>query len=282
MPFSAANRMVSRRLQATHSGGWGFCTGLGTTLRGGMVHERPVDAGEGGLGHAAQGHLETLQPGLPLDRRFDAEAAAARPRTRTRRNRTRPDPPIRGRAWRCVRRCGPDGCTPGRSGRCRGPGASCVVRWLAAARNTSGAEEWEYSSRKWCSTSHTYWMPEAVGQLDLVEGVGDELVLAALVPGPRELVLVEDAELARCPPLSPGTGRWRCRPGCRRGRRRDRAERQHLIDEVVTVGPVAGWPARSRAMVAARLSRRRSSSESLTARSHSRLDHVGAVVAPAR
>jgi len=27
--------------------------------------------------------------------------------------------------------------------------------WLAAARNTSGAEECEYSSRKWCSTSHT-------------------------------------------------------------------------------------------------------------------------------
>jgi len=27
------------------------------------------------------------------------------------------------------------------------------VRWLAAARNTSGAGECEYSSRKWCSTS---------------------------------------------------------------------------------------------------------------------------------
>ena len=26
--------------------------------------------------------------------------------------------------------------------------------FLAAARNTSGAEECEYSSRKWCSTSH--------------------------------------------------------------------------------------------------------------------------------
>ena len=29
------------------------------------------------------------------------------------------------------------------------------VRCEQAARNTSGAEEWEYSSRKWCSTSHT-------------------------------------------------------------------------------------------------------------------------------
>ena len=30
-----------------------------------------------------------------------------------------------------------------------------LVRWLAAARNTSGADEWLYSSRKWCSTSQT-------------------------------------------------------------------------------------------------------------------------------
>ena len=28
-----------------------------------------------------------------------------------------------------------------------------LVRWLAAPRNTSGAGECEYSSRKWCSTS---------------------------------------------------------------------------------------------------------------------------------
>ena len=41
MPFSAASRMVSRRLQATHSGGCGFWTGLGTTLRGGMETYRP-------------------------------------------------------------------------------------------------------------------------------------------------------------------------------------------------------------------------------------------------
>ena len=37
MPFCAASRIVSRREQATHSGGCGFCTGLGITLRGGIV-----------------------------------------------------------------------------------------------------------------------------------------------------------------------------------------------------------------------------------------------------
>ena len=41
MPFSAARRIVSRREHATHSGGWGFWTGLGTTLRGGIVRKRP-------------------------------------------------------------------------------------------------------------------------------------------------------------------------------------------------------------------------------------------------
>ena len=69
------------------------------------------------------------------------------------------------------------------------------MRWLQAARNTSGAEEWLYSSRKWCSTSHTYWMPEPVGELDLLERVLDERLLAGVVPRPAHLVLVEDAEL---------------------------------------------------------------------------------------
>ncbi len=41
MPFSAASRIVSRREQATHSGGCGFCTGLGTTLRGGIDTNLP-------------------------------------------------------------------------------------------------------------------------------------------------------------------------------------------------------------------------------------------------
>ena len=41
IPFSAANRMVSRREHATHKGGCGLCMGLGTTLRGGICTKRP-------------------------------------------------------------------------------------------------------------------------------------------------------------------------------------------------------------------------------------------------
>ena len=36
MPLRAASRIVSRRLQATHSGGCGRWIGYGITLRGGM------------------------------------------------------------------------------------------------------------------------------------------------------------------------------------------------------------------------------------------------------
>ena len=35
------------------------------------------------------------------------------------------------------------------------PSRMRFVRCDTAARNTSGALEWVYSSRKWCSTSHT-------------------------------------------------------------------------------------------------------------------------------
>ncbi len=37
--------------------------------------------------------------------------------------------------------------------------------------------------------------PESVGELDLLERVGDQLELAPLAPGPGQLMLVEDAEL---------------------------------------------------------------------------------------
>src|SRR5437764_770742 len=34
--------MVSRRVQATHTGGWGFWKGFGTTFRGGIVTHSPA------------------------------------------------------------------------------------------------------------------------------------------------------------------------------------------------------------------------------------------------
>src|SRR5579885_2117243 len=46
-PWRAAVRMLSRRLQAIHSGGCGFCFGLGSTLRCGMEKKRPCQPANG-------------------------------------------------------------------------------------------------------------------------------------------------------------------------------------------------------------------------------------------
>ena len=47
IPHCAASRIVSRRLHATHSGGWGFCSGFGTTLRGGICSHLPSQPANG-------------------------------------------------------------------------------------------------------------------------------------------------------------------------------------------------------------------------------------------
>ena len=75
MPFSAASRIVSRRLHATHSGGCGFCTGLGTTLRGGICTNWPSTPVKGVSVMQRSATSRPFEPGLALDRRVDAEAA---------------------------------------------------------------------------------------------------------------------------------------------------------------------------------------------------------------
>src|SRR3954451_2891215 len=92
---------------------------------------------------------------------------------------------------------------------------------------------------------------DAVGQLDLVERIGDQLSLGVLGPRARELVLVEDAEAHRAAIVreaAPTRGRargawpWRPRPARRspraRGRRRRAAARPG--------GPAARRPAPAR------------------------------------
>ena len=51
------------------------------------------------------------------------------------------------------------------------------VRWLAAARNTSGAEEWLVLLEEVVLDLPGVVVAEPVGQLDLVERVLDQLVL---------------------------------------------------------------------------------------------------------
>ena len=88
---------------------------LGDDVARWHLHEAPVDPGERRLGHAAERDLESLEPGVPLGRRVDQEAAELGLRSGL--ARAELDPPARdaGRGWRRARPCGRDGCSRARS-----------------------------------------------------------------------------------------------------------------------------------------------------------------------
>ena len=73
------------------------------------------------------------------------------------------------------------------------PSRICLVRWGAAARNFRRGGVGVLLEEVMLDLPGVV-DAEPVAQLDLVEGVLEQLGLAALVPGPRELVLIEDAE----------------------------------------------------------------------------------------
>src|SRR5262245_13143880 len=75
MPCCAARWIVSRRLHATHTGGCGFWTGFGTTLRAGV-------AVEGRLGETTERDPEPFLPHGALLAGIDAESSELRFRRR--------------------------------------------------------------------------------------------------------------------------------------------------------------------------------------------------------
>ena len=154
MPQRAASRMVSRRLQATHSGGWGFWRGLGTTLRGGICSHLPSQPANG-VSTIMRDRASTWSvhwsrlvsqstPKPPSSARDDASPV---PRS------TRPP----DRRSSVAARSATLAVWLNSSGNCTMPCPRRMrsVTAATAPRNTSGAAEWLYSSRKWCSTSHT-------------------------------------------------------------------------------------------------------------------------------
>jgi hypothetical protein len=154
MPLVAARWIVGRRLHATHSGGWGFCIGLGTTLRTGISKNRPSYPANGSstnmrvTASSASSHWSRFSsrsmrkpPSSALD---DASPV---PKS-TRPSEIRSSVAMRSATRAVWLKLNGSWTMPW-------PSRMRDVRWLHAARNTSGADECEYSSRKWCSTSHT-------------------------------------------------------------------------------------------------------------------------------
>ena len=197
MPFSAASRIVSRRLQATHSGGCGFCTGLGTTLRGGIVHELAVDAGERCLGHAADRGLRDP----PATRRASRNGSMPKPPSSASLddsplpNSTRPSETRSSMLTRSAVRAGWLNC-----------GAVRMIPWPSRMflRALAARGEEHLGRRRVAVLLEEVVLDlphvldaERVGELDLLERVLDQLVLGAVVPRTPDLVLVEDPELHR-------------------------------------------------------------------------------------
>ena len=198
IPFSAANRMVSRRRARHPEGRVRLLHGFGDDVAWRHLHEAAVDAGERRFGHAAERDLQAFEPGLTLRRRIDQETAqlgfrAGLPGTEL-------DPSTRQQVER--------GHPLGRAGGVVVAGRGLndpvpepdVLRPLAAR-----AEE-----HLWCRGVAVLLQevmldlphhvePEAIGQLDLLQGVLQDAELGVLLPRTRKLVLVEDSELHAAP-----------------------------------------------------------------------------------
>ncbi len=106
-----------------------------------------------------------------------------------------------------------------------------VLRALAERRRgTPRARcECEYSSRKWCSTSHTYVEAELVGELDLVERVLDELRARCRRPTGGAAGARRRCRTSSRPPAVLGAVPVAGRGTRRGGRRRRRALPSHAV-----------------------------------------------------
>ena len=144
MPHSPHLASVWSCEQATHSGGCGFCMGLGTTMRSGMFQTLPAcslgpSLNMGRMARTASSKIsrlfsmvtpngsssviEALSPMPNSQRPFDNRSSVAtRSATRV--------------GWLVV------------TWKMPWPRRMFLVRWLAAARKDSGEGECEYSSRK--------------------------------------------------------------------------------------------------------------------------------------
>ena len=194
MPLRAAKWIVSRRLHATQSGGWGLWSGFGTTFRGGIWMNSESQPANGSstnirvIASIASSHIARLR--LAIDQIATELGARARlPGAEV-------DPAVAheverrdalGDARRVV-----DG---GRD--LHDPVAEPDALGALARR---GEKDLRGRGMRVLLEEVVLDLPdvveaEPVGELDLVERVAEQRVLAALaLPGPGVLVLVEDPE----------------------------------------------------------------------------------------
>ena len=167
---------------------------LGHHVAGRHLYEPALDATKGDLSHATDGHFEPLQPRFSLDLAIDAESGQLGVRGRF--SGSELDPPVghqveHGDPFRDASRM-----VVTRGG----------LNDAVADAHSLGTLAGHGQEHLWCTGVRILLQkmvlhlpevldPETVGQFDLVQGIGDQLLLAGLAPGPGQLVLVEDTEL---------------------------------------------------------------------------------------
>ena len=201
MPWRAA----TSGLPATHSGGCGRCAGFGHDVAARHREELAVVARVRRHRHHVADLLDGLEVGRPLGVDVDAEALQLHPR------RALAGAELDPSARHLVERADAlgDARRVGEAGR-RADDAVAdadVARSVPPPRpaRPPGADDRAWSSRKWCSTAHMWWMPEAVGQLDVLERLPEHPGLVAVAVRGGQLHLVEHAELHR-PTVGTGSG----------------------------------------------------------------------------
>ncbi len=144
MPHSPALAMVWMLEQATHSGGCGFWRDFGMTLRAGKSWYWPWNSQSSLVNIGRIARTASSQRSRLSRTRVPNGCSSAGPVASPMPNSTRPPESRSSVETFSATRCGwlvVIWMTPW-------PRRMFLVRWLAAPRNTSGAEECEYSSRK--------------------------------------------------------------------------------------------------------------------------------------
>ncbi len=196
MPSRAASLMVSRLEQATHSGGCGFCTGFGTHVAAGHLEKFALEAGIGVHHHHVGALLDGFAPHPPLLDRIEADIEAAELHQRSAFAGAELDAAVGDQVERGDALGDAGGMIVVRrhQARCRDRAGCCLVRCEQAARKISGRRGVRIFLEEMVLDFPGVVDAELVGEFDLVERLLEQPVFVALVPRPRQLVLVENAE----------------------------------------------------------------------------------------
>ena len=152
-------------MQAIHIGGCGFWIGFGTTGRAGMLTYFPSKPSKTSCVHifgnspTASSHIGRESSGS-MSNPPSSASVIERPVPTS----TRPFDTMSSAAVRSAMRAGWLNGIGSRHTPC--PTRMFSVRAATAVRKISGAEQCEYSTRKWCSTAHTEWNPRLSASTD--------------------------------------------------------------------------------------------------------------------